>query len=119
MNKIFLGDCFEVMKTIDDGSIDMILADLPYGITSNKWDSMLPIEDYLIIDGKKLNKEEYLLYTYKSNSSNYTEACRYFEENKIQGLISNYLRIIKQNGVIALTASQPFSSILVNELHKS
>jgi len=39
-----LGDCLEVMKTIPDGSIDLILCDLPYGTTSNKWDSVIDLE---------------------------------------------------------------------------
>ena len=38
------GDCLEVMKTIPDNSIDMILCDLPYGVTQNKKDIALPFE---------------------------------------------------------------------------
>ena len=36
------GDCLEKMKEIPDKSIDMILCDLPYGTTQNKWDSIIP-----------------------------------------------------------------------------
>lgn len=36
-------DCFDAMKEIPDGVIDMILADLPYGTTQNKWDSVLSL----------------------------------------------------------------------------
>lgn len=32
------------MKKIDDKSIDMILCDLPYGTTHNKWDSIIPLD---------------------------------------------------------------------------
>ena len=39
-----LGDCLEVMKTIETGSIDMIFCDLPYGTTACKWDSVIPFE---------------------------------------------------------------------------
>lgn len=39
------GDCLEVMKTIPDASIDMVLCDLPYGVTQNKWDSEIPLSD--------------------------------------------------------------------------
>lgn len=67
------GDCLEIMPTIPDKSIDMILADLPYGTTSNKWDAVIPFDK----------------------------------------LWEQYKRIIKHNGIIALTASQPFSSALV------
>ena len=42
--KLLQGDCLELMKDIPDGSIDMILADLPYGTTRNKWDSIIPLE---------------------------------------------------------------------------
>ena len=38
------GDCLELMKEIPDGSVDMILCDLPYGTTRNKWDSVIPFE---------------------------------------------------------------------------
>lgn len=38
------GDCLEVMKDIPDKSIDMILCDLPYGITACKWDAIIPFE---------------------------------------------------------------------------
>ena len=38
------GDCLEKMKDISDGSIDMVLADPPYGTTACKWDSVIPLE---------------------------------------------------------------------------
>lgn len=38
------GDCLERMKEIPDGSVDMILCDLPYGTTACKWDSVIPFE---------------------------------------------------------------------------
>lgn len=39
------GDCLELMSEIPDGSIDMILCDLPYGTTRNKWDSIIPFDE--------------------------------------------------------------------------
>jgi len=41
---LMLGDCLERMKEIPDGSVDMILADLPYGTTTCKWDVVIPFE---------------------------------------------------------------------------
>lgn len=38
------GDCLELMKDIPDKSIDMILTDLPYGMTACKWDEIIPFE---------------------------------------------------------------------------
>ena len=45
MNQIQIkrGDCLELMKEIPNESIDMILCDLPYGTTKNKWDSVIPL----------------------------------------------------------------------------
>lgn len=37
-------DCFDAMREIPDGVIDMVLCDLPYGTTQNKWDSVLPLD---------------------------------------------------------------------------
>ncbi|CEN21477.1 DNA-methyltransferase [Paraclostridium sordellii] len=44
LNTVVEGDCLEVMKDIPDKSIDMILCDLPYGTTQNKWDSVIPLD---------------------------------------------------------------------------
>lgn len=38
------GDCLELMKSIPDASVDMILYDLPYGTTQNKWDSVIQLD---------------------------------------------------------------------------
>lgn len=42
---LMFGDCLERMKEIPDGSVDMILCDLPYGTTQNKWDSIIPLDE--------------------------------------------------------------------------
>lgn len=71
--ELMQGDCLEKMKNISDGTIDMVLADPPYGTTACKWDSIIPLEPM-------------------------------WEQLK---------RVIKPNGVIVMTASQPFTSVLV------
>lgn len=43
-DRIIQGDCLDVMKGIPDESIDMILCDLPYGTTQNKWDSIINLD---------------------------------------------------------------------------
>ena len=42
--ELYNGDCLEVMKSIPDDSVDMVLTDLPYGTTRNAWDSIIPFE---------------------------------------------------------------------------
>lgn len=73
INEIHQGDCLELMKDIPDGSVDCIICDLPYGTTSNKWDSIIPLDK----------------------------------------LWEAYDRICKPTAAIVLTASQPFTSMLV------
>ena len=74
LNKIVLGDCLDIMRTIPDKSVDMILCDLPYGTTACKWDTIIPFDK----------------------------------------LWEQYHRIIKDNGAIVLTASQPFTTDVIN-----
>jgi len=42
--ELIQGDCLDKMKDIPDGSVDMVLADPPYGTTACKWDSVIPLE---------------------------------------------------------------------------
>jgi site-specific DNA-methyltransferase (adenine-specific) len=70
---LFNDDCLKIMPTIEEKSIDMILCDLPYGVTNNKWDIIIPFDQ----------------------------------------LWKEYERIIKDSGVVILTATQPFTSQLV------
>lgn len=42
---ILSGDCFQLMKRLPAQSVNLVLCDLPYGITRNPWDSVLPFED--------------------------------------------------------------------------
>lgn len=73
MITLMRGDCLERMKDIPDSSVDMILADPPYGTTACKWDSVIDLP-------------------------------LMWEQLK---------RVIKPNGAIVMTASQPFTSSLV------
>ena len=44
MVSLYHCDCLEVMATLPDASVDMILCDLPYGTTACKWDTVIPFE---------------------------------------------------------------------------
>lgn len=50
---LMFGNCLERMKEIPDNSVDMILCDLPYGTTQNKWDSIIPL-DKLWVEYKRI-----------------------------------------------------------------
>lgn len=43
--RLRLGDCLEVMQEITPGSVDLVLADLPYGTTNQKWDTVIPLPE--------------------------------------------------------------------------
>jgi site-specific DNA-methyltransferase (adenine-specific) len=70
---LLLGECLERMREIPDGSVDMVMADLPYGTTACKWDSVIPFEP----------------------------------------LWEAYRRVTKKNAAIVLTATQPFTSVMI------
>lgn len=53
--KLFQGDCLEIMPTLPTASVDMVLCDLPYGTTQNKWDSVISL-DLLWKEWLRLNK---------------------------------------------------------------
>jgi len=44
INSLFEGDCLDVMERMPDACIDLILCDLPYGTTQNKWDGLIPFD---------------------------------------------------------------------------
>lgn len=73
VNKVIEGDCLKVMPGIPDKSVDMVLCDLPYGTTQNKWDSVIDLGE----------------------------------------LWSQYMRIIKDNGAVVLTAQGLFTAKLI------
>lgn len=103
---------------IDPGAVDMIFADLPYNITQARFETVIPMEDYIEVNvgRKKVNmtKKEWLLYYLE----NYGDVGKdVFEDHwKIvhrKGLWSQYDKLLKTNGVAVFTAAQPFTSHLV------
>lgn len=44
LHNIMMGDCLEVMALMPDNCADLVLCDLPYGTTQNKWDSVIPFD---------------------------------------------------------------------------
>lgn len=44
INRIHEGNCLDILPEFPDKSIDLILCDLPYGTTQNKWDSVIPLD---------------------------------------------------------------------------
>ena len=57
LDKIYLGDCLELMKEIPDKSIDCIICDLPYGETGNKWDVLIDSQS-LFTEYRRIIKDD-------------------------------------------------------------
>ena len=57
MSLLLNGDCLELMKDLDDESVDLIFCDLPYGQTSCKWDCCIDLDKFWVevMRIKKLN----------------------------------------------------------------
>ncbi|MBL8215159.1 MAG: site-specific DNA-methyltransferase [Bryobacterales bacterium] len=72
LNYVYNMDCLEGMKWMPDGSIDMIVADLPYGISGCSWDSQIDLPRFW----------------------------------------RGVRRVLRKNGVVALTAQVPFTATL-------
>jgi len=72
--RLYQGDCLKVMPELEAGSIDLVLADLPYGVTACEWDKVLPFDRLWV----------------------------------------EYERLLKPNGAVVLTASQPFTTKLIS-----
>jgi DNA modification methylase len=49
LNKVIEGDCLKVMQHLPPKSIDMILCDLPYGVTHNRWDAVIDLEKLWVL----------------------------------------------------------------------
>ena len=71
--KLMQGDCLELMQSIPDSSVDMVLTDPPYGTTACKWDTVIDLD----------------------------------------AMWAQLKRIVKPDGAIVMTASQPFTSALI------
>lgn len=122
LNEIYQLDCLIGMQSIKEKTIDMILCDLPYGMTQNHWDSLIPLQDFIEIvicsKNKKLNKQEYDLYCYE-NGITFTKGKELWEKDHKKGLWSHYNRILKDNGVVVLTSQGRFTSILIQSNFKN
>lgn len=46
LDQIYHADAFDMFPLIDDGSVDLVVCDGPYGVTTNKWDRISDIQDY-------------------------------------------------------------------------
>ena len=85
MVELYNNDCLKIMKDIPNKSIDMILCDLPYQVTQNKWDIIIPMNDFISIDNKNIEKNEFYLQQFMKGLTK-KEINKIWKENKQEGL---------------------------------
>lgn len=93
MINLLNGDCLEVMKELEDNSVDLILCDLPYGTTDCKWDSIIPFEplweqyNRIAKDNSAIvlfSAQPFTTKLIKSNLKNF-KYCWYWKKNNVTG----------------------------------
>ncbi|AII17191.1 putative cytosine-5 methyltransferase [Aureococcus anophagefferens virus] len=107
---ILEGDCLFHMKNISDKSVDMILCDLPYGTTKNKWDSVIPFYDLwenynrIIKDNGAIVLFGSQPFTTKLISSNMKDFryCLVWEKNKFSDFLNAKRKPMKTNEDICI-----------------
>lgn len=117
-------DCLskEGLPSLPNESVDMILVDLPYGVTKASHDIALPLTDYveILYRGKKkpFTEEEYYLHSFQKGELTFQEAKKYFQEHKQSGLMSELFRVVKERGAVVLFGQDKFSVDLINSARK-
>lgn len=107
------GDCCEKLNGIPAHSVNLVLADPPYGITHQAWDTVLPFEDFIEKDGKRLSLTEFLLSCYKAGIS-YADAMSEWTQNKQQGIWKQLDRILTENGAVILFSAGAYTKTLMD-----
>lgn len=114
--KLLCGDCLELMKDVPDKSVDMVLCDLPYGVTENEWDR--------VIEGKQLFSEYKRICRQNANVVLFCqiEFAKYLMQSTYESEFSHCLIWVKNNktrhlSIRNLPMSQ-YEMILVFRLNK-
>lgn len=96
--QLLKGDCLDLMKDIPDGTIDMILCDLPYGCTDLEWDK--------VIDGKQLFSEYKRICKQNANVLLFCqiEFAKYLMDSTFKSEFSHSLIWVKSNKTRYLSA---------------
>lgn len=107
---IINGDCLVEMTNIKEKSIDMILCDLPYGMTKNSWDVVIPF-DKLWIEYNRIIKDNGAIILFGSqpftslmitSNLNMFRYCLVWEKNKFSDFLNSKRKPMKTNEDIAV-----------------
>jgi site-specific DNA-methyltransferase (adenine-specific) len=104
------GECIQEMKKIEDKSIGLILCDLPYGMTKNKWDTCIPFQD-LWKEYERIIKDNGAIILFGSqpftsllitSNLNMFRYCLVWEKNKFSDFLNAKRKPMKINEDIAI-----------------
>ena len=107
---LYNDECIKIMEDIDDESVDMILCDLPYGCTKNKWDIIIPFDE-LWKNYNRIIKKNGAIVLFGSqpftsqlimSNTKYFRYCLVWEKNKFSDFLNAKRKPMKTNEDICL-----------------
>lgn len=117
IDKIYLGDCLELMKEIPDKSVDCIICDLPYGTTACKWDIVLPFDklwehyNRIIKDNGAIvlfSAQPFTSLLISSNKHNFKEEIIWQKNKPSSGLMSNRRHLKVHENIIVFSNNSDY-----------
>lgn len=109
---VLFGDCFEQITELEDNSVDMLLTDLPFGVTSNKKDIRLPMNDFIFYNKRMFEGYDNFIMS-NIRKDDFHNLNDIWNENKQMGLWGHLNRVVKENGAMLLFCQGEFYSYLV------
>ena len=110
MHTLHHGDCLQIMPNIESNSVDLIVCDLPYGVTKNKWDVIIPFDklweqyDRIIKENGAVvlfGSQPFTTLLISSNMKNF-RYCLVWEKNKFSDFLNAKRKLMKTNEDIAI-----------------
>ena len=116
LNKIYNEDCIETMKRIPDGSIDLMLTDIPYGVTVCEWDKFPNLQLMWIEWNRIVKNNGAFIFTCKqpittdlinSNRENFKYEMIWFKDRASGFLNANIMPLPNHENIVVFYRKQP------------
>lgn len=128
LNTIYNADCLgdEGLTTLPDNSIDLLITDLPYGVTKAAHDIKIPLEDYIEVSltfrGREkivfMTEKDFYDYSYKQGELTFKQAKDLFNTTKKTGLMTQLFRVVKDNGALIFFGQDKFTTEIMQSALK-
>lgn len=117
LNTIYHGDCMEILPSIPDASVDMVLCDLPYGTTACKWDSIIDMSE-LWVQYKRIVKPNGAILLFSDEPFTSLLVCSNlkmfkqritWDKDRGSGFVTAHKRLMKQTEDICLFSLKSYT----------